>query len=108
MHSEKSCTFAVSNYSDLDMERIYIDTSVFGGYFETEFEQWTKPFIEKFVIGEYKLLYSQLTELELQRAPRRVRNLVTSVPVEHLEFLPVTAADNLANLYRKTLLDKQV
>jgi len=81
------------------MERNYADTSVFGGYFETEFEQWTKHFIEKLVIGEYKLLYSQLTELELQRAPRRVRNLVTSIPVEQIEFLPITAADNLANQY---------
>jgi hypothetical protein len=33
------------------MERIYVDTSVFGGYFETQFEEWTKPFIEKFVTG---------------------------------------------------------
>jgi len=82
------------------MERIYADTSVFGGFFEIEFEQWTKPFIEKFIVGEYKLLYSQLTELELQRAPRKVRNLVMSIPVEHLEFLPVTVeADNLANRY---------
>ena len=24
------------------MERIYVDTSVFGGYFEIEFEQWTE------------------------------------------------------------------
>ena len=39
--------------SDFGMERIYVDTSVFGGYFETEFELWTKPFIEKFVIGEH-------------------------------------------------------
>ena len=65
------------------MERIYADTSVFGGFFEIEFEQWTKPFIEKFIVGEYKLLYSQLTELELQRAPRRVRNLVTSISEHH-------------------------
>jgi len=82
------------------MDRIYVDTSVFGGYFEVEFEQWTKPFIEKFISGEYKLLYSQLTEIELKRAPEKVQNLVKSIPVEHLEFLPITAAaDNLANQY---------
>ena len=96
----KKCTFAEISYSEWDMERIYIDTSIFGGYFEAEFEQWTKPFIEKFIMGEYKLLYSQLTELELQRAPRKVRNLITSIPVEHLEFLSITAAaENLANQY---------
>ena len=65
MHSEKNCTFAEINYSDLDMERIYVDTSVFGGYFETEFEQWTKPFIEKFVIGEYKLFRKTLLDKQV-------------------------------------------
>ena len=63
------------------MDRIYVDTSVFGGYFEVEFEQWTRPFIEKFVTGDYKLLYSQLTEIELMRAPKQIRNLVKSIPV---------------------------
>ena len=82
------------------MDRIYVDTSVFGGYFEIEFEQWTKPFIEKFVIGDYKLLYSQLTEIELKRSPERVQNLVKSIPLEHMEFLPVSdAAVHLANQY---------
>ena len=82
------------------MDRIYVDTSVFGGYFEIEFEEWTKPFIEKFIIGEYKLLYSQLTDIELQRAPERVRNLVKSIPVEYMEFLPISdMAVHLANQY---------
>jgi len=82
------------------MYRIYVDTSVFGGYFETEFEQWTKPFIEKFIVGELKLLYSQLTEIELKRAPEQVQNLIKSIPVQNIEFLPVTnTADHLANKY---------
>jgi predicted nucleic acid-binding protein len=82
------------------MDRIYIDTSVFGGYFEIEFEEWTKPFIEKIVKGEYKLLYSQLTEIEIKKSPERVQNLVKSIPMEYIEFLPITnAADNLARKY---------
>jgi len=82
------------------MDRIYVDTSVFGGYFEVEFEEWTRPFIEKFMNGTYKLLYSQLTEIELKRAPEQVRNLVQSIPVERIEFLPVSdAAVRLANQY---------
>jgi hypothetical protein len=82
------------------MERIYVDTSVFGGYFEIEFEQWTKPFIEKFIIGDYTLLYSQLTEIELQKAPDKVQNILKSIPIKHLEFLPITvSADNLAKQY---------
>jgi len=62
------------------MDRIYVDTSVFGGYFEIEFEEWTKPFIEKFIIGEYKLLYSQLTDIELRRAPEQIYHLVKTIP----------------------------
>ena len=82
------------------MDRIYVDTSVFGGYFEMEFEEWTKPFMEKFITGECKLLYSQLTEIELNRAPEQVRNLVQSIPVEHIEFLPISDdAVHLANQY---------
>ncbi len=29
------------------IRRIYIDTSVFGGYFDKEFEKETKPFFER-------------------------------------------------------------
>ena len=84
------------------MDRIYVDTSVFGGYFEVEFEEWTKPFMEKFMQGEWKLLYSQLTDIELKRAPERVRNLVKSIPVEYIEFLPISdVAVHLANQYIK-------
>ena len=82
------------------MERIYVDTSVFGGYFEVEFEEWTKPFIEKFIVGEYKLLYSQLTEIELKKAPEKIQNLIKSIPLKHIEFLSITdMAINLANQY---------
>jgi len=30
------------------MERIYLDTSVFGGFFDIEFEKWTKILFEKY------------------------------------------------------------
>ena len=84
------------------MERIYADTSIFGGYFEIEFEQWTKPFIEKFIIGEYKLLYSQLTEIELKNAPEPVRNLIKLIPEQQIEFLEITnTAVNLVDMYVK-------
>jgi len=72
------------------MERIYVDTSVFGGYFEIEFEEWSKPFIHKFIAGEYKLLYSQLTEIELMKAPNFVRDLIKLIPESHIEFLAIT------------------
>ena len=72
------------------MERIYLDTSVFGGYFEPEFELWTKLLIDKIIIGKIIMLYSQLTEIELKRAPQHVKDLIKLIPDKHLEFLPIS------------------
>ncbi|PIY06694.1 MAG: PIN domain protein [Bacteroidetes bacterium CG_4_10_14_3_um_filter_31_20] len=84
------------------MERIYLDTSVFGGYFEPEFELWTKLLIDKIIKGEIKLLFSQLTEIELNGAPQYVKDLVKQIPDEHIEFLAITdAAMALADQYVK-------
>jgi hypothetical protein len=54
------------------MNRIYVDTSVFGGYFESEFELWSKIFFEHIIKGEIKMLFSQMTEFELEKAPQKV------------------------------------
>ena len=79
---------------------MYLDTSVFGGYFEPEFELWTKLLIDKIIKGEFKLLFSQLTEIELNGAPQYVKDLVKTIPDEHIEFLAITdEADQLANQY---------
>jgi len=56
--------------------------------------------MEKFITGELKLLYSQITEIELKNAPENVRNLVKSIPMEHIEFLSITdKAIDLADKY---------
>ncbi len=84
------------------MERIYLDTSVFGGYFDPEFELWTKILFDRIIKGEYKMLHSQLTELELEGAPKSVKDLVKTVPNEQKEFLKVTNESTfLANEYIK-------
>jgi hypothetical protein len=57
------------------MERIYLDTSVFGGYFEPEFELWTKVLFNKIHAGDLKVIYSRLTDIELNPAPENVRDL---------------------------------
>ena len=84
------------------MERIYLDTSVFGGYFEPEFELWTKLLIDKIIKGEVKMLFSQMTELELNRAPQYVKDLVKQIPDKYIEFLIITDESNkLADQYVK-------
>jgi hypothetical protein len=82
------------------MERIYLDTSVFGGYFEPEFEVWTKLLIDKIKKGEIKMLHSELTEIELKGAPQYVKDLIKTISKKHVEFLKLTDEVNiLANQY---------
>jgi predicted nucleic acid-binding protein len=81
-------------------QRIYIDTSVFGGYFDEEFAEHTIPLFERFKNGEFKLLFSTVTQDELENAPEQVRELVKSLKVESTEFLDaVDDAVNLATEY---------
>lgn len=47
------------------VESIYLDTSVFGGYFEPEFELWTKVLFDRISKNEFKVLVSRLTDIEL-------------------------------------------
>lgn len=87
------------------MEKIYLDTSVFGGYFEPEFELWTKILFNKIREGQYRLLYSRLTDNELIPAPENVKDLVLQIPDDYIEVLEITReATKLADKY----IDEQV
>jgi predicted nucleic acid-binding protein len=95
--------------------RIYADTSVFGGYFDEEFQGASRPLFDRFRAGEDVLVLSDLTELELQEAPSRVRELLDLLPDDSVESVEFTdSARKLAELYisagvvgRSTVLDAQ-
>ncbi len=81
-------------------QRLYIDTSVFGGYFDIEFEEYTKPLFERILKGEFTVLYSIVTEEELENAPNKIIDLVKSLKIEHTYFIENTIeAIELANAY---------
>jgi predicted nucleic acid-binding protein len=64
------------------IKRYYIDTSVFGGYFDAEFEETTKRLFSQISKRGVKILYSELTKNELVNAPDRVKDFVNSIPVD--------------------------
>jgi hypothetical protein len=72
------------------MQRIYTDTSVFGGYYDDEFSEHTIPFFEKLAANEFVLLYSSVTEDELGNAPENVKALVKSIKKLNTEFLEIS------------------
>ena len=60
------------------VQRIYIDTSVFGGHFDEEFKEHTIPLFDRIKAGEFIILYSTVTQDELENAPEKVKEQITS------------------------------
>lgn len=50
-------------------QRIYIDTSVIGGYYDEEFEEATKQLFERIINKEFFIYFSEVNETELEFAP---------------------------------------
>lgn len=81
-------------------QRIYVDTSVFGGYYDEEFAEFTIPLFGRVMKGDFTLLFSAVTERELDEAPTKVKQLVVSIPETHTEFVELSeVAVNLASEY---------
>jgi len=80
--------------------RVYVDNSVFGGVFDEEFADASKRFFELVKAGKYTVLVSDITYEEILDAPDRVVAVLTSLPKESIEEVPITAeADDLALKY---------
>lgn len=68
-------------------QRVYIDTSVIGGCFDEEFQEWSNKLFEEFIEGKKIAVISKVTSEELDSAPLFVQDKMKSVPLEFLEFL---------------------
>jgi hypothetical protein len=68
-------------------QRIYFDTSVFGGYFDEEFEEFTKPLFKRINSGKFKVSLSAVLQRELEPAPEKIVKLITGLKKEYTEFL---------------------
>lgn len=81
-------------------QRIYLDTSVFGGYYDDEFQEFTKPLIERINKGEFTIIFSTMLETELEFDPEKVRKIVRSIESRDTQFVEETnTAIELANEY---------
>jgi predicted nucleic acid-binding protein len=83
------------------IQRIYIDTSVLGGYFDKEFEIATHKLLEEVSRGEYNVVISNITEGELLNAPERVRTLLNDLQIDYEVLVLTDEAVNLALDYIK-------
>ena len=87
-------------------QRPYLDTSVFGGYYDEEFAEFTIPLLERLQKGEFILLFSTITQEELALAPDNVKKLVENIKVENTEF--IEANEESVELATQYILEKVV
>ena len=81
-------------------QRIYIDTSVVGAYFDEEFEIATRRFFNRLENNEITFVISDLLDLELINAPQRVNELLHNYSSDKFERIELTAeAIKLADSY---------
>lgn len=59
---------------------IYVDTSVFGGCYETEFAEYSNKLLDEFRRGEKKMMVSEVVLTELKDAREEVRKRLLKVP----------------------------
>jgi predicted nucleic acid-binding protein len=84
----------------MKQQRIYIDTSIVGGFFDTEFEKETKMLFQRLENKEIVFVISEVLTEELVDAPERVRALLDNYNDECFEKVPLTdEAKELADKY---------
>lgn len=83
-------------------QRIYLDTSVIGGYLDQEFQEWSKQLFAEFKAGEKIAVISDITLDELERARQEIRDLLKLIPEESKEYIfNDEEAEDLADVYLK-------
>ncbi len=81
-------------------QRIYIDTSIVGGYFDQEFKEATIKLFDRLDNFEIVFVVSDLLDLELINAPQKVREHLLKYSSEKFERVELTEeAIKLADTY---------
>ncbi len=88
--------------------RIYVDTSVIGGCFDSEFASWSQELVTSFERGEYTPVLSELILAEIQEAPEQVIEKYKQIETAGAEFVEITTeASSLATAYlNREILDE--
>lgn len=79
---------------------IYLDTSIFGGLHDEEFKDFTEPLFERIKKSEFEIIYSNVTEMELENAPDQIKATVALLPKNSTKYVKSDIESvNLAKRY---------
>lgn len=86
----------------MKVQRIYIDTSVFGGCFDAEFALWSQALMEDFRHQRLLPVISDVVAAEIADAPLQVQTLYTEIAAYAPEVVGVSPeALTLADTYQQ-------
>jgi len=86
-------------------QRIYIDTSVVGGYYDEEFKEATIQLFERLDKNEVIFVVSDLLDLELINAPQLVREHLLKYSADKFQRVELTKE---AVILADTYIDEKV
>ena len=69
--------------------RVYVDTSVFGGFFDEEFQIVSRKFFKQIKEKQFTLVTSAVVKEELMTAPKKVQDLFIEIS-KYAEILNIT------------------
>jgi len=85
--------------------RVYIDSSVVGGYFDEEFEDDTRLFFDRIFKKDFLVHFSEVSETELSLAPDFVKDLKSKIPLDCYKYLDL---DDDARELAETYLNERI
>ena len=81
-------------------QRIYIDTSVIGGYYDEEFEEATIKLFDRIINKDFIVYFSEVNETELVLAPQHINEVKNRIPEDCLRYIEIDdEVENLAQTY---------
>lgn len=86
------------------MLRIYVDTSVFGGCYDSEFQKESIRFFEYVNNKLIRILISPILLEELEEAPHNVKQVLKEIKKESIEYLELT--DDIISLRNSYIRNK--
>lgn len=82
--------------------RIYLDTSVIGGCFDSEFSLWSNGLFKDFKMGNYQPIVSEVVAAEIEDAPEHIQEKYAEIIDMGAEYLEIgEEVLELADVYLK-------
>jgi rRNA-processing protein FCF1 len=82
--------------------RIYLDTSVIGGCFDSGFSLWSNGLLNDFKLGNFQPILSEIVAAEIEDAPEHIQEKYAEIVDMGAEYLEISEEVlELADVYLK-------